>query len=90
MNEGHQHGERHRDNAGKIEMVKKTFWGRQVFLVHLSLVLSTDDTTLFVFEGKACGMGEEDEWEWKIVDATNTNSLVRSDFEVGENIEISR
>ena len=43
-------------------------------------MLSTDDTTLFVFDGAADGSGD---WEWKIVDQTNSNQSVRSEFEVG-------
>ena len=67
-----------------IEMVKKGFGVDEIFPVHPNLVLSTDNTTLFVFEGNAHGVGEEDGWEWKVVDTATTNSLIRSDFEAGE------
>ena len=52
-----------------------------MFSVRPSLVLSTDNTSLFVLEGNVCGVGEEDEREWKIIDATNNTSLVKRDLE---------
>ena len=70
-----------------IQMAEKAFGVDEVYPLHPNLVLSTDDTTLFVFEGKARDMEEEDMWKWKMIDATNTDSSVRSDFEVGEDGE---
>ena len=40
-----------------------------------------------MFEGKSTGKGGEEEWEWKLVDNTNGNTSVRSDFEVGSEAE---
>lgn len=37
--------------------------------VNPNLVLSTDDTTLFVFEGTSKD-GKSDDWDWKLVDMT--------------------
>ena len=54
-------------------MVEKGFRVGKIYPVHPNLVLSTDNTTLFVYESKACGVGEEDMWDWKMVDATNNN-----------------
>ena len=38
-----------------------------------NLVLLTDDTNLFVFQGAANG---NDDWEWKLIDATNGDPSV--------------
>ena len=71
-----------------IEMVKVAFRAEEVYPANPNLVLSTDDTTLFVFEGKSVDGGDE-EWAWKIIDSDNSNSGVRSDFEVGDDAENS-
>ena len=39
-----------------IQMAGKAFGVDEVYPLHQHLVLSTDDTTLFVFEGKARGV----------------------------------
>ena len=49
---------------------------------------SVDDTTLFVFEGTSVEGGDE-EWDWKIIDSSNSNSGVRSDFDVWDDAENS-
>ena len=46
-----------------IEMVEKGFGVGEIYPVHSNLVLLTDDTTLFIFEGTYCGVEEEDMWE---------------------------
>ena len=69
-----------------IEWVKEAYGSEEIHPVDPNLILSTDDTTLFVFEGAADGRGD---WEWKIIDKTNGDSSVRSDFQVGEDAESS-
>ena len=51
-----------------------------VYPVSPNLVLSTDDTTLFVFKGIT---DANRDWHWKIVDGTERNASVRGDFKVG-------
>jgi len=70
-----------------IEMITKVLGCESVYPVNPNLVLSTDDTTLFVFEGTTKENGEE-EWDWKLIEVGN-NSSVRSDFEVGSDAENS-
>ena len=70
-----------------LEMVKRLHGSEEVYPVNPNLVLSTDDTTVFVFEGTKDNGGEE-EWDWKIIDMSNNSSL-RSDFEVGSDAENS-
>ena len=65
-----------------IEMAKEAFGANDVYPVIPNLVLSTDDTTLFVFDGASDDSGD---WEQKTIDQTNSNQSVRSDFEVGSN-----
>ena len=69
-----------------MEWMKKAMNADKIFPVDPNLVLSTDDTTLFVFEGSSEG---SDEWEWKMIDKTNGNASVRSDFERGDDPENS-
>ena len=69
-----------------IKMVKEAFGADEIYPANPNLVLSTDDTTLFVFEGTSEG---SEDWGWKIIDKTNSNSSVRSDFEVGDDAENS-
>ena len=45
-----------------FKMVREAFRTDEIYPANPNLVLSTDDTTLFVFEGKARDTGEE-EWE---------------------------
>ena len=45
--------------------------------------MSTDNTTLFAFEGCI----ENGKWEWKIVDVTQGDKSVHSNFEVGKDTE---
>ena len=56
----------------------------QLYPVNPNLVLSTDDTTVFVFKGAA---DDKEDWEWELMDKTNGGSSVRSDFEVQNNVE---
>lgn len=74
------------DNLGTdaletMEWMKKVMNADKIFPVNPNLVLSTDDTSLFVFEGQS---NNNNDWDWKIIDKTNGNSSVRSDFEVGD------
>ena len=66
--------------------MKEAYDGDDVYPVDPNLILSTDDTTLFVFEGAKEGKGD---WDWKIIDRTNGDSSVRSDFQVGNDAENS-
>ena len=70
-----------------MEWMKKAMNADKIFPVDPNLVLSTDDTTLFVFEGTV--KGDEDDWQWKLVDQTQGDRSVRSDFEVGDDAENS-
>lgn len=70
-----------------VEMVKNALQAENVYPANPNLVFSTDDTTLFVFEGTPPAKGGEEEWEWKLVDNTSGNTSVRSDFEVGSEAE---
>ena len=67
-------------------MAKEAFGADEIYPVNPNLVLSTDDTTVFVFEGTPRGSSD---WQWKIFDKANRNSSVRSEFEVGEDGEHS-
>lgn len=69
-----------------MQWMKEAFDGDEVYPVDPNLVLSTDDTTLFAFEGAADGEGD---WSWKLIDRTNGDSSVRSDFQVGHDAENS-
>lgn len=69
-----------------MDWMKEAMNAEQVYPVNPNLVVSTDDTTLFVFEGSK---DNSDEWEWKIVDKSNGDSSVRSDFKVGDDAENS-
>ena len=48
-----------------MDWMKDALNADQIYPVNPNLVFSTDDTTLFVFEGKKYS---DDEWSWKIVD----------------------
>ena len=71
------------DAKETIEWMKTAMNAKEIFPVNPNLVLSTDDTSLFVFEGKQTS----GDWEWKIIDKTNGNSSVRSDCEVRDDAE---
>ena len=71
-----------------INMVKKAFGVDDIYPANPNLVLSSDDTTIFAFEGKSIEGGDGD-WEWKLIDAGDSNSGVRSDFEVGDDAGMS-
>ena len=45
-----------------MECVKEAYDAEQLYPVNPNLVLSIDDTTLFVFEGSA---GGKEDWEWE-------------------------
>jgi len=65
--------------------VKQAYGATEVYPVNPNLVLSTDDTTLFVFEGTSV----DSDWEWKLIDSTKEDTSVRSDFQVGDDAENS-
>ena len=71
-----------------VEMVKQVFGLDEIYPANPNLVLSTDDTTLFLFEGTSVEGGDE-EWDWKLIDSGNSSSGVRSDFEVRDDAENS-
>jgi len=68
-----------------IEWVKEAFNTDEIHPIDPNLLLSTDDTTLFVFEGTSGD--SEDHWDWKILDKSNCDSSVHSDFEVDDDAE---
>ena len=79
------------ENLGKdalqtTDWMKEALCAKEIYLVNPNLVLSTDNTTLFVFEG---ANNDTDDWEWKIVDESIGNLSVRSDFKVGDDAEMS-
>ncbi len=57
----------------------------EVYALLPDLIMSQDDTTLFVFEGCA----KTGAWTWKIVDKTMGDTSVHSNFEVGHDAENS-
>ncbi|KAL9178336.1 hypothetical protein ACHAXT_001764 [Thalassiosira profunda] len=63
-----------------LKIVKEALGADEIHPIDNNLAISTDDTTLFVFEGCA----KTGEWQWKLIDKTNSKSSVRSDFEVGD------
>ena len=65
-------------------MVKEAFSCDKIYAANPNLVLSTDDTTLFMFNGASDGSGD---WEWSIIDQTNSNQSVCSDFDVGTDVD---
>ena len=71
-----------------LQMVRQAIETEEIYPENPNLVLSTDDTTLFVFEGKVSGTDKED-WDWKMIDMTTNSSSVRSNFEVDEDAENS-
>jgi len=80
--------EQHLSNNAKetIEWVKEACSAEQLHPVNPNLILFTDDTTLFVFEGAVGGKGY---WHWKLIGQINGNASVCSDFEVGDDAENS-
>ena len=69
-----------------MDWMKDALDADQIYPVNPNLVFSTDDTTLFLFEGKK---DSDDEWSWKIIDEANGDASVRSDFQVGDDAENS-
>mmetsp|Transcript_9346 Transcript_9346/g.16260 ORF Transcript_9346/g.16260 Transcript_9346/m.16260 type:complete len:172 (+) Transcript_9346:105-620(+) len=63
-----------------VEWVRQALDAEVIHPINPNLLLSTDDTTLFVFEGYS---ENSEDWEWKLIDKSQGNSSVRSDFEVG-------
>jgi hypothetical protein len=59
-----------------------------VYPANPNFVFSTDDSTIFAFEGVSNDNGDED-WEWKIIDTAGGNSGVRSDFKVRDDGEMA-
>ena len=70
-----------------IEWVKEAYDAQHLHPVNTNLLFSSDDSTMFVFEGATDEKTEE--WGWKIIDSTQGDSSVRSDFEVGTDHENS-
>ena len=68
-----------------IEWMKDLLGAEQVYPVLQDLLLSTDDTTVFAFEG----CKDTGDWEWKLVDKSLGDTSVRSDFTVGDDAENS-
>ena len=60
-------------------MVKLALGTDNIYPVNPNLTLSTDDPTIFVFEGTTSETGKKD-WEWKLVDKGSSNSGLRSEF----------
>ena len=60
---------------GTIEFAKKAFDAEEIHPINPNLVLSSDDTSLFVFEVSLSNNGD---WEWTMVDKSQDSS-VRSD-----------
>ena len=77
----------HQSTRDTIVMVKQALKAENVYPANPNLVISSDDTTLFTFEGRATGKGDDLEWEWKLLDKSDGNTSVRSDFEVGDDAE---
>ncbi|KAL7536826.1 LOW QUALITY PROTEIN: hypothetical protein ACHAXR_007426 [Thalassiosira sp. AJA248-18] len=69
-----------------MDWVREALNSKDIYPVNPNLVLSTDDTTLFVFDG---ANNESDDWAWKLIDSTNGNSSVRSDFEVKDDVKLT-
>ena len=70
-----------------IEWVKEALNAEHIHPVNTNLLLSSDDSTLFVFEGAT--NKDSGDWEWKIIDRTQNESSTRSDFEVASDYENS-
>ncbi len=70
-----------------LDCMKEALDADEIYPVNPNLVLSTDDMTLFSFQGTK--NGSSDKWEWKIIDTSNGDSSVDSDFEVGDDAENS-
>ena len=51
-----------RSTKETVEMVKQAFGSDEIYPANPNLVLSTDNTTLFVFEGTSVEGGDE-EWD---------------------------
>ena len=64
-----------------ILMTKLALGCDDVYPANPNFVFSTNDSTIFVFEGVSSGDGGED-WSWKIIDMSNGSSGIRSDFKV--------
>ena len=67
-----------------MDWMQEALCANQLYPVNLNLTLLTDDTALFAFGGVK---NSEGELEWKIIDETNVNVNVRSDFKVGKDAE---
>ena len=62
-----------------IEVMKEALDAEDVYPVDPNLVLSTDDTVVFVVEG--ANNKTHDDGAWKLIDTMNGASSVCSDFE---------
>ena len=69
--------------AWTLDQMKQLLGTDEIYCAVPDLVMSTDDTTLFAFEGRL----EKGKWEWKIVDITQGDRSVHSNFEVGKDPE---
>ena len=64
--------------AETFEMMKELLQADDVFAIHPSCVISTDDSVVYVFEGEK----QTGNWKWKLIPKSESNSGVDSDFEV--------
>ena len=69
--------------AWTLNQMKELLGTDEIYPPPPDLVMSTDDTTLFAFEGRL----ESGKWAWKIVDVTQGDKSVHSNFEVGKDPE---
>ena len=69
--------------AWTLNQMKELLGTDEIYPPPPDLVMSTDDTTVFAFEGRL----ESGKWAWKIVDVTQGDKSVHSNFEVGKDPE---
>ena len=75
-----------RSGKETMEWMKAAYGEDEIWPVDPNLVLSTNDTMLFVFEGSS---NKNNDWGWKLIDKSSGNASVRSDFEVSDDAENS-
>ena len=72
-----------RETLETIEWMQQLLGADEVYAILPDLLFSTDDTTLFAFEG----CKDTGEWAWKLVDKSRGDTLVRRNFTVGDDLE---
>ena len=72
-----------RETLETIEWMQQLLGADEVYAILPDLLFSTDDTTLFAFEG----CKDTGEWAWKLVDKSRGDTSVRSDYTVGDDLE---